>query len=150
MKKMEFMREAAKVLMDFFSELYIEKSCPLQTISLKKQQGSFKLRNAGTLSFYIYMTGSISYNTISIINERTKYHTYYVYQADDNHQQVLEKFAQDLRTLKDYFDDVFLFTIDGADPFKFTVFEYGKPFATKLCKNGDDLEEDERNEDPTT
>ena len=78
------------------------------------------------------MTGSISYNTISIINERTKYHTYYVYQADDNHQQVLEKFAQDLRTLKDYFDDVFLFTIDGADPFKFTVFEYGKPFAMFL------------------
>lgn len=143
MKKMEFMREAAKVLMDFFSELYVEKTCTLQTISLKTQQGSFKLRNAGTLGFYLYMTGSITYNTSSVFKEKTEYHDYYVYDADDDHQKVLEKFAQDLRTLKDYFEDVFLYASDADDPFAFTVFEYEKPFSTTLRKNGDDVEEDE-------
>lgn len=146
MKKMEFMREAAKVLMEFFSELYLEKDCTLQTITLKTQQGSFKLRNAGTLAVYLYMTGSISYNTASVFKERTEYHDYYVYNADDDHRAVLKKFAQDLRTLKEYFEDIFMYASDADDPFRHTVFEYGKPFATTLYRNGCYSEEDEADE----
>ena len=49
-------------------------------------------------------------------------------------------------------DNLKIIPLGGLDEIgkNITVFEYGKPFATKLCKNGDDLEEDERNEDPTT
>lgn len=143
MKKMEFMREAANVLMAFFSELYVEKECPLQTISLKTQQGSFKLRNSGTLAFYLYKTGSISYNTASVFKERTEYHSYYVFDERDDHREVLKKFAQDLRTLKEYFEDIFMYASDADDPFAHTVFEYWKPFSSTLCKKGEFSEEDE-------
>lgn len=46
MKKMEFMRAAAKELMDFFSGLYWENELTSQNINLKKQQGSFKDRKS--------------------------------------------------------------------------------------------------------
>lgn len=142
MKKMEFMRAAAKVLMDFFAELYVEQSCTLQTISLKTQQGSFKLRNAGTLAFYVYKTGTVSYNTASVFKDKTEYHEYYVYNPDDDHNKVLEKFAQDLRKLADYFNAIFLWASDSDDPFRVTVFRYDEPFSTQFNKNGSDYEED--------
>lgn len=142
MKKMEFMRAAAKVLMDFFAELYVEQSCTLQTIALKTHQGSFKLRNSGTLAFYLYMTGTISCNTASVFKEKTEYHEYYVYNPDDDHEKVLEKFSQDLRSLAGYFDYLFLMASDADDPFRLTVFKYDEPFSTQLYKNGSDLEEE--------
>lgn len=141
MKKMEFMRAAAKILMEFFAELYVEQACTLQTISLKTQQGSFKLRNSGTLAFYVYKTGTVSYNTASVFKDKTEYHEYYVYAPEDDHEQVLEKFAQDLRKLAYYFDCLFLLASDSDDPFKLTVFKYDEPFSTQLYKNGSDTED---------
>ena len=121
----------------------MEKEYTLQTISLKTQQGSFKLRNSGTLAFYLYKTGSISYNTASVFKERTEYRSYYVFDENDDHREVLNKFAQDLRTLREYFEDIFMYASDGDDPFRHIAFEYGKSFATTLCKNGEYSEEDE-------
>lgn len=133
MKKMEFMRAAAKEIIDFFEELYLENEYTSQTISLKKQQGSFKIRDSGgTLSFYVYKTGTISYNCSSFVGTKCDYKEYYVFNADDDHNEVLLKLRSDLRKLKDYFSDIFMSASFEDNPFYYTIFEYGKPFETTL------------------
>lgn len=149
MKKMEFMRGAAKVLFDFFSELYLENDYTSQTIALKKQQASFKLRNqGGVLCFYLYMTGTISFNTVSAFRTKTPYREYYVYDANDDHEDVLRKFGEDLRKLKEYYPYLFMFASDEDDPFVFTQFQYDLPFSASLrtCYGIND-DEDEEEED---
>lgn len=146
MKKMEFMRNAAKVIMDFFSELYLKNEYTSQNIAVQKQRGSFKIKYCGgKLNFYVYMTGSISYNTGSFVGFTSEFKEYYTYNENDNHTEVLEKFKADLCRLKPYLDEVLTLAQCEFDPFRAITFEYGKEFATTLeidNKEEDELESD--------
>lgn len=133
MKKMEFMRSAAKEFMDFFAELYKEGKYYNQTISLKRQQGSFTLKwSGGILKFYVYTTGSISYNCGSFVGTRQEYSNYYIYSAEDNHKEVLKKLRSDLRKLKKYFERVFSLAMFESNAFNWLTFCYEKPFSSDL------------------
>ena len=59
------------------------------------------------MSFYVYKTGTLSYNCRSFVGTKGEYHEYYAYNAEDDHEKVLMKFRDDLRKLRPYFDDFF-------------------------------------------
>lgn len=142
MKKMEFMRCAAKELIDFFSELYLENVYTNQVLNLKTQQGSFTLKQSGGfMSFYVYKTGTISYNCRSFVGTKGEYHEYYVYHAEDDHEKVLLKFRNDLRKLKPYLDDFFLWASFEGDAWQLVSFQYENEFATALKPPCSDEEE---------
>lgn len=133
MKKMEFMRCAAKELMDFFSELFVENVYNNQVLNLKSHQGSFTLKNGGGfMNFYVYKTGTISYSCRSFTGTRGEYYEYYAYNAEDDHEKVLMKFRDDLRKLKPYFDDFFSRASFEWDAWQTVTFCYQDEFATTL------------------
>ena len=133
MKKMEFMRCAAKELMDFFSELYVGNVYTNQVLNLKNQQGSFTLKcDGGFMSFYFYKTGTLSYNCRSFVGTKGEYHEYYAYNAEDDHEKVLMKFRDDLRKLRPYFDDFFYRAAFEEDVWQAVTFCYQDEFSTTL------------------
>lgn len=145
MKKMEFMRSAAKELMDFFSDLYVGNKYTNQVIHLKTHQGSFTVKaNGGFMSFYVYKTGTISYNCKSFTGTKEDYHEYYVYAAEDDHEKVLEKLRSDLMKLKPYFSDFLMQASFEWDAWNNVTFNARDEFATTLSLfDEDDCEEDE-------
>ena len=145
MKKMEFMREAGKVLMDFCSMLYLNNEFTNQSITLHNHNGTFKIKQSGGfLYFNIYMTGTISYRCASFVGTKCDYTEYYVYNENDDHKQVLKKFKEDLNKLKEYFERLFTIASFEGNPFNHIVFEYDKPFSSSLdISNEDEYEEDD-------
>lgn len=142
MKKMEFMRNAAAVIEDFFKELYVKVDYTTQEISLKLQQGTFTLKdNGSTIKFFVYKTGEISYNTRVPFGKSTDFGVYYQYNADDNHEEVLKKLAKDLGCLKPYLPIMFTIASFGGDPFKQVTFEYGKAFSSNIALDEDEEED---------
>lgn len=141
MKKMELMRYAAKELLDFFSELYLENRYTNQTIRLQTQQGSFTLKDSGGyMSFYVYKTGTISCACKSFVGTKGDYHEYYVYGAEDDHEKVLAKFRSDLRKLRPYFYDFFMQASFEWDAWNSVIFNANEEFSTTLrppCEDED-------------
>ena len=133
MKQIEFMHAASEVFLDFFEELYQEKQYVHQYVVLKKQQGSFKIRDyGGVLTFYVDKNGTISYKCSSVQFSRERTGEYYVYDEKDNHGDILSKLKSDLRKLKKELFSILLNAGLGNEPLENIVFESQKEFTANV------------------
>ena len=135
MKKMEFMREAGKAIMDVFKEEYGNQTDCQLSMKLKKRDGVFQIsHSSGYVKLFVYCTGAISYcYGSSFFKTRTDYLTYYEYNETDNHAEVIKKFKKDLKKLLAV-DLLFVMCMDNDPLDKMIDFEYAKEFRYKGCE----------------
>ena len=142
MKKMEFMRGAAKVIFEFYAKLYEKEEVTSISIKTKKQQGTYQVSmEGGFFKLFTYMTGTISYcHGSSFFKSHSDYTTYYTYNESDDHDAVLKQFAADLKKLKGLLSEVCFFSSDDGQLSDLIIFEYGKPvmFNPKYRRMGED------------
>ena len=134
MKKMEFMRRAAKIILEFLAKSYENEDITRISISTQKQKGSYQISDeGGFVKLFTYMTGEISYcHGSSFFKTHTDYAKYYTYNENDNHEEVLKQFAKDLKTLKKYLHDIYILSSDYEQYNDMITFEYGKPVTFNL------------------
>ena len=134
MKKMEFMRRAAKIILEFLAKSYENEDITRISISTQKQKGSYQISDeGGFFKLFTYMTGEISYcHGSSFFKTHTDYAKYYTYNENDNHEEVLKQFAKDLKMLKKYLHDIYILSSDYEQYNDMITFEYGKPVTFNL------------------
>ena len=131
---MEFMRAAAKVIMNHFAKLYEDEKITRITITTKKQQGSYQVTDeGGFFKMFTYMTGEISWcYGSSIFKTHCDYTPYYIYNENDDHSAVLKQLEKDLRQLSKHLSDIFVCSFDCGQYENLITFEYGKPVSFNI------------------
>lgn len=133
MKNLEFMREAGKVLFNFFGEIYVSGEYSQMTVASKYHQATFQIKGDcdGLMKFYLYKTGTISYNYGSDMlahKGRSEFQIYYEYSEDDDHKAVLKKLKKDLSLLKKVLPNVFVSSAFKDYPVNNICLKFDKAF----------------------
>ena len=132
LKKTEFMRAAAKVIIFFLTTL-IKKNMSYVKISVNNTRGVYHIKfDDYYFRLCTYCTGTISWSYGRNWDGRiSDYNVYYAYNSEDNFDEVLKQLKTDLKTLGKLLtkikDEPYLYCFT-RDLF---TFEYGKPVSLR-------------------
>ena len=105
MKKMEFMREADKLILSDLSRLIKKGYVSSVNADIRWRRGTCYIKiNNFYFKIYTYCTGCISWSYGSCTYGRsTPFNPYYIYNPDDDHKAVLKQLNNDLNKLSALF-----------------------------------------------
>jgi len=134
MKRTEFMRLTAKIIMKTFANLYEKDEFSFIKINLEKHSGSFQLNAVGAyLKLFTDTTGKITWHFgSSIYNIDTIANCFYAFDDNDDHLAVLKQFENDLKNLTKELKEIMIYSNDNLIFQGLITFEYGKPLSFNL------------------